>query len=124
MQVGNFFLLSYPFDLLVGFLVWKRETFSTEVTCFLAVEAESFLDTTLPFIGSEFPNMDNINIHSIGIFGFQGAGIKGLVGVLCRALISFEDFFSSLPLGLEVDSFGVLFLDGGGHSIHQHDASH
>ena len=62
--------------------------------------------------------MDNINIHCIGIFGFRGAGVKRLVGVLCRALISFGDFLSLFPLGLEVDCFGVPFLDGGGYSVH------
>ena len=94
------------------------------MTCFSAVKAESFFDTALSFIGSEFPNMDNINIHCIGNFGFQGAGVKELVGVLYRALISFGDFLSLFPLGLEVDSFGVPLLDGGGHSIHQHNVLH
>ena len=44
--------------------------------------------------------------------------------MLDRVLVFFRDFLSSLPLSLEVDGFGVPFLDGSWHSVHEHDPLH
>ena len=38
--------------------------------------------------------------------------------------VPFGDVVSSLPLSLEGDSFLVPFVDGGGDSVHGHDAAH
>ena len=44
--------------------------------------------------------------------------------MLGGALISFQDFLCLLPLGLEVDGFGVPFLDSSWYGIHGHDLLH
>ena len=65
-----------------------------------ATEAESFLHALLVFFGREFPYFDDIYVHGVGITSFGGGGerVVGLVGGL---RVSFGDFFSTLPLGLE-----------------------
>ena len=81
-QVGEFLLLSYSFDLSIGLLVGKEGVFSTQLTCLLAVEVESFLNAMYSFFGGEFSNLNNIDIHCVRIFSLQGIWGKGLVGVL------------------------------------------
>ena len=44
--------------------------------------------------------------------------------MLSGTLVSSGDFFCSLPLSLEMDGFGIPFLNGGWHSVHRHDSSH
>ena len=44
--------------------------------------------------------------------------------MLNRVLVSFRDQLCSLPLGLEVDCFGVPFLNGSWYSIHGYDLLH
>ena len=44
--------------------------------------------------------------------------------MLSGTLVSSGDFFCSLPLSLEMDGFGIPFLNGGWHSVHGHDSSH
>ena len=44
--------------------------------------------------------------------------------MLGGVLVSFQDFLCSLPLSLEVDSFGVPFLDSSWYGIHGHDLLH
>ena len=44
--------------------------------------------------------------------------------MLSGVLVSSQDLLSSLPLSLEVDHFGVPFLNGSWYGIHGHDLSH
>ena len=44
--------------------------------------------------------------------------------MLSGVLVSSQDLLCSLPLDLEVDHFGVPFLDDSWYSIHGHDSSH
>ena len=44
--------------------------------------------------------------------------------MLSGALVPSGDFFCSLPLSLEMDGFGIPFLNGGWHGVHRHDSSH
>ena len=44
--------------------------------------------------------------------------------MLNRALVPSGDFFCSFPLSLEVDGFGIPFLNGGRYVVHGHDSSH
>ena len=68
--------------------------------------------------------MDNIDIHGIGVFGPGGGRSEGLVRMLSGSLVSSADFFCSLPLSLEMNGFGIPFLNGGWHGVHRHDSSH
>ena len=43
---------------------------------------------------------------------------------MCGTLVPSGDFFCPLPLSLEMDSFGVPFLNGGRYSVHRHDVAH
>ena len=43
---------------------------------------------------------------------------------MLQQLIPFGNFLSSILLSLEIDGFGIPFLDGGGYGVHGHDASH
>ena len=44
--------------------------------------------------------------------------------MLGGALVSSRDFLCSFPSSLEVDHFGVPFLNGSWHDVHGHDSSH
>ena len=44
--------------------------------------------------------------------------------MLGGTLVSFQDFLCLLPLSLEVDCFGVAFLDGRQYNTHGHDSLH
>ena len=44
--------------------------------------------------------------------------------MLSGALVPSGDFFCSLPLSLEMDGFGIPFLNGGWYGVHRHDSSH
>ena len=44
--------------------------------------------------------------------------------MLGGALISSQDLLCLLPLSLEVDHFGVPFLDGSWYDVHGHDSLH
>ena len=44
--------------------------------------------------------------------------------MLGRALVPSGDFFCSFPLGLEMDGFGIPFLNGGRYVVHGHGLSH
>ena len=44
--------------------------------------------------------------------------------MLSGVLVSSQDFLCLLPLSLEVDHFGVPFLNGSWYGIHGHDLSH
>ena len=88
-----------------------------------ATKAESFLHAFLAFLSREFPYFDNIYVHGIGVTSFGGGG-KGVVGLMGRFRVSFGDFFSAFPLGLERDGLFVPVIDGRGDSVHGHDSAH
>ena len=44
--------------------------------------------------------------------------------MLSGTLVSSGDFFCPLPLSLEMDGFGIPFLNGGRHGVHRHDSVH
>ena len=44
--------------------------------------------------------------------------------MLSGTLVPSGDFFCSLPLSLEMDGFGIPFLNGGWHGVHRHDSLH
>ena len=88
-----------------------------------ATEAESFLHAFLAFFGCEFPYFDDIYVHGVGVTSFGGGG-EGVVRLMGRFRVSFRDFFSALPLGLERGGFLVPVVDGGRDSIHGHDSVH
>ena len=44
--------------------------------------------------------------------------------MLSGALVPSGDFFCSLPLSLEMDGFGIPFLNGGWCGVHRHNSSH
>ena len=88
-----------------------------------AAEAESFLHAFLAFFSRELSYFDDIYVHGVGVSSFGGGGerVVGLVGGL---RVSFGDFFSTFPLGLERDGFLVPVIDGGRDSVHGHDSVH
>ena len=97
--------------------------FGAQVSGFSVAEAESFLYAFLSFFGSELANLENINIHGVGILSFGGGG-EGLVGLVSGFGVSFGDFVSVLPLGLEGDGFLIPIIDGRRDSVHRHDLVH
>ena len=90
---------------------------------FLTVETESFLNTFLSLFGSEFADLDNVDIHGIWVSGL-GRSREGLIGLVDRFGVLFGDFIGMFPLGLERDGFLISVIDGGGDSIHGYDAAH
>ena len=91
----------------------------------MAVEAELFLNAAFAFFGNEFGDLDGIDDHSVWVVGFGIRGVgEGVVGLVRGLQVSFGNVISSLPLGLESDGLLIPFLDGGGDSIHGHDATH
>ena len=90
---------------------------------FLTVETESFLNTFLSLFGSEFADLDNVDIHGIWVSGL-GRSREGLIGLVDRFGVLFGDFIGMFPLGLERDGFLISVIDGGGNSIHGYDAAH
>ena len=91
------------------------------MTCFLAMETQSFLDATFSLFWGELSHADDIDVHCIRILGFRD---EGLILMLGGTLVSFRNFLSSFPLSLEVDRFGVPFLDGSWYGVHGHDSLH
>ena len=107
----------------LGRALFEVGAFGAQVSRFSAAEAESFLYAFLSFFGSEFANFDNIDIHGVGILSFGGGG-EGLVGLVSGFGVSFGDFVSALPLGLEGDGFLIPIIDGRRDSVHRHDLVH
>ena len=71
----------------------------------------------------KFSNLDNINIHGIGVSSF-GRGGEGLVGLMGGLGVPLGDFISLFPLDLEGDGLLVPIVDGRGDSVHRHDLAH
>ena len=89
----------------------------------LAAEAESLLHTVLSFFGSELSDFDDVHVHGVRVTSLGGAG-EGMVGLMGGFRVSFGDFFSAFPLGLEGNSLLVPVVDGGGDCVHRHDSAH
>ena len=90
---------------------------------FLASEAKSFLHALLAFFGGEFSDFDDTYVHGVGVSGFGGSG-EGVVGLMSGLGVSFGNFISTLPLGLEGNSLLIPIIDGRGDSVHGHDSAH
>ena len=88
-----------------------------------ATEAESFLHAFLAFFSCEFPHLDDIYVHGVGIMSFGGGG-EGVVGLMGGFRVSFGDFFGAFPLGLERDGLLIPVFDGGRDCVHEHDSAH
>ena len=86
-------------------------------------ETESCLHALLAFFSCEFPYFDDIYVHGVGVTGFGGGG-EGVVGLVGGFGVSFGDFLSALPLGLERDGLFVPVIDGRRDSVHRHDSAH
>ena len=92
---------------------------------FSVVEAEFLLNTSFAFFRGEFGDFDGVDDHGIGVMGFgvRGAG-EGVVGLVGGFQVSFGDIVSSFPLGLDGNGLLVPVINGGGNSVHRHDAAH
>ena len=87
------------------------------------MEAESFLHALLTFFGHEFSYFHDIYVHGVGVTSFGGGG-EGMVRLMGGFGVSFGDFFSTLPLGLEGNGLFIPVVDGGWDRVHEHDSAH
>ena len=106
-----------------GQALFEVGAFCAQVSGFLAVEAESLLYAFLTFFSNEFADFDNVDIHAIGVLSLDGVG-EGLVGLMSRFRVPLGDFIGVFPLGLERNGFLIPAVDGGGNSVHGHNAAH
>ena len=92
---------------------------------FSAAETELLFNATLAFFWGELGDFDGVNNHGVGVvcLGVRGVG-EGVVGLVRGFRVPLGDVIGSLPLGLESDGLLVPFIDGGGDSVHGHDAAH
>jgi len=88
---------------------------------FSAVEAESFLLASFAFFRGKLRDFYGVDVHSIGVASFRRRWGERLVGGFD---VSSGDFVGTVPLGLEMNGFLVPATDGGGDSVHGHDAAH
>ena len=111
----DWFQLRQVFDNLLNFrgVLLEVGTFGAQMSRFVAVEAKSFLDAFLVFLGGEFSDLDNINVHGIRISGF-GRSVEGLIRLVGRFDVLLGNFIGTLPLGLEGDGFLVPVMLGPG----------
>ena len=95
------------------------------MTGFPTTEAEFLFNAAFAFLRGKLGDFDGIDDHGVGIvcLGVGGVG-EGVVGLMRGSRVSLGDVVSLLPLGLEGDGFLVPFIDGGGDSVHGHDAAH
>ena len=92
---------------------------------FLAEKAKFLLNAMFAFFRGKLGDFDGIYDHGVGVVGFSGQGIgERVVGLVGGFRVPLGDVISSLPLGLEGDSFLVPIINGGGYGIHGHDAAH
>ena len=108
----------------VAVVTWECGAISRVMSRFSALEAAAFLDAFLPFFLGELFDSDRVNIHGIWVnFGGLVVSVVPLDGVGVVGLLQ-GNGICSVPLGLEVDSPGIPFVDCGGYSIHAIDLLH
>jgi len=87
------------------------------------MKAESLFLASFAFLGGKFGDFDCVNIHCIGVMGFQRGGGERLIRVGWFD-VSPSDFIGAIPLGLEMNGLFVPVTDGGGNGVHGHDMAH
>ena len=92
---------------------------------FSAVEAEFLLNAAFALFWGKFGDFDRIHDHGVRVVGLGVGGVgEGVVGLMRRLRVPFGNVVGSFPLSLESDGLFVPFIDGGGDSVHGHDAAY
>ena len=89
-----------------------------------AIEAETVFDAMFLLLGGHLGDTYDINIHGIGVFGrFRWSGGM-IIGLSDGTIVLLDNQISSLPLGLEVNSFSIPGDNGIRRGIHGVDLPH
>ena len=100
-------------------------TGGTEMSGFLAAEAELHFNATFAFFGGEFGDFDGIHYHNVRVMCFGGHSVgEGVIYLVRCFRVSSGYVVSLFLLGWEGNSFFTPVVYCGGDGVHVHDAAH